>query len=134
MNMDGVLSVEDFEVIEIVDENQPYPVLMGLEWDYDNHVIINLKRREMIFEVGDLKFIAPLDPTKGKRYLEPARGNGIDNLSNMTVWMDDYVNPTANGALSWRSISSCTSDSEEGLNHSHQRMHEVSTRRCARMT
>jgi hypothetical protein len=39
---------------------------MGLEWDFDNQVIINLKRREMIFEVGDLKVTTPLDPTEGK--------------------------------------------------------------------
>jgi hypothetical protein len=87
----------------------------------------------MIFEVRDLKVTAPLDPTEGKRYIEPARGNDIDNLYNMTAQMDDYVNPTADGALSWRSISSCASDSEEGLEHWQQRMHEVSTRRCAHM-
>jgi hypothetical protein len=134
VNIDGVHSVADFEVIEIMDDSQPYPTLMGLEWDFDNQEIINLKRREMIFEVGDLKVTAPLDPTEGKRYIEPARGNDIDNLYNMTVWMDDYVNPTTDGALSWRSISSCASYSEEGLEHWQQRMHEVSTRRCARMT
>jgi hypothetical protein len=55
VNIDGVCSVESFEFIEIVDDSQPYPTLMGLEWDFDNQVIINLKKREMIFEVGDLK-------------------------------------------------------------------------------
>jgi hypothetical protein len=60
-----------------------------------------LKRREMIFEVGELKVNAPLDPSKGKRYIDPARGNDIDNLYNMTMWMDYYVNPTAYSALSW---------------------------------
>jgi hypothetical protein len=34
--MDGVHSVADFEVIEIVDDNQPYPKMMGLEWYFDN--------------------------------------------------------------------------------------------------
>jgi hypothetical protein len=48
--------------------------------------------------------------------------------------MDDYVNPNVDGALSWRSISSCASDSEEGLEHWQQRMHEVSTRWCAHIT
>jgi hypothetical protein len=93
-----------------------------------------LKRREMIFEVGDLKVTAPLDPTQGNKYIEPARGNDIDNLYNMIVHMDDYVNPTTYGALSWRSIISCASDSEEGLEHWQERMHEVSPRRCACMT
>ena len=105
MNMDGVCNVVKFEVIEIVDDNQPYIALMGLEWVFDNKAIINMKRREMIFEVRDLRVITPLDPTEGKRYIELARGNDIDNLYNMTVWMDDYVNPTIDGALSWRSIS-----------------------------
>jgi hypothetical protein len=51
----------------------------------------------------------------------------------MTAHMEDYVDPTMDGALSWRSISSCASDSEVGLENWQQRMHEVSTRRCARI-
>jgi hypothetical protein len=93
-----------------------------------------LKRREMIFDGGDLKVTAPLDLTEGKRYIEPARGNEIEKLYNMTTWMDDYVNRTTYGALRWRIISSCVLYSEEGLEHWQQRMHEVSTRRCARIT
>jgi len=85
----------------------------------------------MIFEVGDLKVTAPLDPSKGKIYIEPARGNNIEKLYNMTMQMEDYVNPTADDSLSWRSISSCTSNSEVGLEHWQQRIHEVSTIRCA---
>jgi len=68
-----------------MDDSQPYPTLMGLEWDFDNQVIINLKRRELIFEVGYLKFIAPLDSTEGKRYIELEKGNAIDNLYNITM-------------------------------------------------
>ena len=59
MNIDGVCSVADFEVIDIVDNNQPLPTLMGLEWAFENQSIINLKRREMIFEVGELKVKHP---------------------------------------------------------------------------
>jgi hypothetical protein len=72
----------------IVDEIQPYPSMIGLEWDFDNQAIINLKRREMIFEVGYLKVTTPLDPLEGKRYIEPTRWNDIGNLYNMTMWMD----------------------------------------------
>jgi hypothetical protein len=114
-----------------MDNSQPYPTLMGIEWDFDNQAIINLKRKEMIIEVGYLKFIAPLDPSEGKRYIEPQRGNDINNLYNMNAWMDDYVNLKADGVLSWISISLCTSNSEACLKHWKQRMHEVSTRRCA---
>ena len=83
MNIDGVRSVAYFEVIEIVDNSHPYPALMRLEWTFENQGIITLKKMEMIFEVGDLKVTSPLDPTEGKRYIEPAKGNEIDNLYNM---------------------------------------------------
>jgi hypothetical protein len=99
VNIDGVRSIADFEFIDIMDDSQPYLVLMGIEWAFENQMIINLKKREMIFEVGDLKVTAPLDLKKGKRYIEPAKGNKIDNLYNMTTRMDDYVNPTTDGAL-----------------------------------
>jgi hypothetical protein len=107
VKIDGVHSMIDFDVIEIMDDTQPYPKLMGLEWEFHNQIITNLDKRGMIFEVEDLKVTAPLDPTKGKRYISPARGNDIDNLYNMIAWMDDYVNPIADGVLSWISISSC---------------------------
>jgi hypothetical protein len=71
VNIDGVLNTTDFEVIEIMDDSQPYQALMGLEWDFDNQAIINLKRREMIFEVGYLKVTTPLDPMEGNMYIEP---------------------------------------------------------------
>ena len=74
-----------------------------------------MKKREMIFEVGDFKVTTLLDLTEGKRYIEPNKGNEIDSLYNMTARMDDYVNLIMDGTLSWRSISSCASDSEKGL-------------------
>jgi hypothetical protein len=54
VNIDSVQSVADFQVIDIMDDFQPYPTLMVLEWPFHNQGIINLKRREMIFEVIDL--------------------------------------------------------------------------------
>jgi hypothetical protein len=134
VSIDGVHNMADFEVIEIVDGSTPYPTLLGLDWAFENQTIIDLKKRQMIFEVENLKVTVSLDPTEGRRYVEPVKGKELDNLYNMTAWMDDYVNPTINGVLSWRSISSCASDSEEALENWQQRLHEVSTRKCARIT
>jgi hypothetical protein len=85
----------------------------------------------MIFEVGDLKVTAPLDPSEGKRYTESVRENDMDNFYNLTTRMEDYVKPTMGGVLVWGSFSSCTSDSKACLENWQQRMYEVSTRRCA---
>jgi len=46
---------------------------------------------------------------------------------------EDYVKPTADGVLSWWSITSCATDSDTGLEKWQQRLHKVSMRRCARI-
>jgi hypothetical protein len=56
-----------------VDNSHLYPTLLGLDWAFDNQKIINLKKREMIFEGGGLKVTTPLDPTEERRYVEPMR-------------------------------------------------------------
>jgi hypothetical protein len=73
VNIDGVCNIAKFEVIEIMDNNQSYPTFLGLDWAFENQAIINLKKREMIFEGGGLKVTAPLDPTEERRYVEPTR-------------------------------------------------------------
>ena len=37
-----------FEVIEIVDDSNPYPELLEINWDFDMNAIINLKKRRMV--------------------------------------------------------------------------------------
>ena len=47
---------------------------------------------------------------------------------------EDYTNPTADGNLSWRCVSSCTYDLGEALEGWENRLHKVSMRRCAIVT
>jgi hypothetical protein len=135
VDLDGVRTMADFEVIEIVDGTTPYPTLLGLDWEFDNQAIINLKTRKMTFESGEYRVIAPLDPSEGERFVEATCLDleEINQLYRTTTREEDYVNPTADGVLSWRSITSCASDSDTGLENWQQRLHEVSTRRCARI-
>jgi hypothetical protein len=63
VDLDGVCIMVNFEVIDIVDNTTPYPTLLGLDWEFDNQIIINLKTRKFIFELGEYKVIAPLDPS-----------------------------------------------------------------------
>ena len=46
----GVKTVAIFEVISIMDEKDPYPALLGIDWVFYNGTIINLKRDTMTFE------------------------------------------------------------------------------------
>jgi hypothetical protein len=43
VDLDGVCTKVDFEVIEIVDDITQYPMLLGLDWAFENQAIINLK-------------------------------------------------------------------------------------------
>jgi hypothetical protein len=45
VNIDEVHSISYFEVIEIMDDSNPYPTLMGIEWAFENHESINLKKK-----------------------------------------------------------------------------------------
>jgi hypothetical protein len=73
IDVDGVCIMADFEVIDIVDGTTPYPSFLGLDWEFDNHTIINLKIRKMTFESVEYRFIAPLDLSEGERFIEHTR-------------------------------------------------------------
>lgn len=62
VDLDGVRSVAEFEVIEIVDDSNPYPAILGIEWAFNNNAIMNLKKRQMSFENGTNRITAPIDP------------------------------------------------------------------------
>ena len=50
VNIEGVKVMENFEVIQIVDDIDPYPALLGLDWAIDMDGVINLKGKIMEFE------------------------------------------------------------------------------------
>jgi hypothetical protein len=89
----------------------------------------------MTFESGDYMVITPLDPSEAKRFLEPTCLDleEINQLYRTTSCIEDYINPTFDGVLSWRSITSCSYDSDMGLENWQQCLHEVSTRICSRI-
>jgi hypothetical protein len=92
----------------------------------------------MKFEGYGLRFIAPLDLDEGLRYLEPIREEyctyKLENIYKLMARQQDYINPTVDGNLSWRSDNACSSESEEALENWQNKMYEVSTRICARLT
>ena len=49
MDIDEVRTFADFEVIEIVDDNCPYPALLGIDWAFNNTIVVDLNKRCMNF-------------------------------------------------------------------------------------
>ena len=119
VDIEGANVLADFEVIEIVDDNNPYPMLLWIDWATDMNGDINLKKRKMIFEKKSLRVIVPLDPAKGAQYTEPVRDDDSDDdldcIYKITTWEQDWVNTTADGRISWERENSCTSDSDEEI-------------------
>jgi len=46
----GVRSTVTFEVIEIVDDSNSYLAFLGLDWAFENLSMVNLKKRQLVFE------------------------------------------------------------------------------------
>ena len=119
MDIKGTSTQMDFEVIEIVDDSNPYPTLLGIHWATDMNGVINLKRHKMIFEKKSLRVIVPLDPAEGVRYIEPMHDEDSDDELDciyQNIAQDhDQVNTIADGRISWERDSSYTSDSDEEI-------------------
>ena len=82
VDIEGASALADFEVIEIVDDNNPYLALFRIDWAIDMNRVINLKKQKMMFEKKSLCIIVPLDLAEGVRYTKPFHDyESADNLS-----------------------------------------------------
>ena len=70
VDLNGVCSLASFEVIEIIDDSTLYPLLLGIDWAFDNQAIINLKKKTMSFKGNGIWVIGPLGLALGPRYIE----------------------------------------------------------------
>lgn len=121
MDIEGACAIVDFEVIEIVYDNNPYPVLLRIDWEFDVNMVINLKKRNMKFEKKELRVIIFLDPTDGVRYMEPVQDyyeeEDIDQVYNIIAWDEDWINPMVDVRITWEKDNSYNLDSDEELEH-----------------
>ena len=130
----GVGVLADFEVIEIMEDVDPYPTLLGLDWAIDMGGVINLKKCSMVFENNSTRVIVPLDLAEGAWYTEPAYAEEeIDHIYRLTTQDEDRVNPTIDRILCGEKDSEHFSDADEELEIWKNRLHEVSALRCPRV-
>jgi len=69
----------DFEVIEIVDDRNPYLALLGIDYATNMNGVINLKKQKIIFEKKCLHIVVLLDLAEGVHYTKPVRDDENDN-------------------------------------------------------
>jgi hypothetical protein len=115
VNIKGVKTKVDFEVIEIMDDIDPYPTLLGIDWALDNNVVLNLKKRQISFETDTVCIIASFDPNEGDGYKEPVDEDAssfvIENIYKITRCREVYINPKTDEELNLRSMKSYDIDS-----------------------
>ena len=63
--IEGLYTFAYFEVINIVDDTNPYPALLGIDWAINNQTIINFKKRILSFEDNEMRLVSPIDPLEG---------------------------------------------------------------------
>ena len=70
VDIEGAIALANLKVIEIVDDNNPYPTLPGIYWTTNMNGSININMCKMISERKSLCVVVPLDPTEGSHYIE----------------------------------------------------------------
>ena len=110
VEVEGLKTYVDFDVIEIVYDSSSYLALLGIVWANENLVVINFKKRVMNFENRDMRVIA-----QGQIYVEPVKDEVVGGWDNSYNIFEDYINPTTYRELGWRSTSSASSDSDDAL-------------------
>ena len=105
----------DFDVIEVVDGLGYYPALLGIGWANDSMAIINFKKQMMMYEIQDIRVIAPMDPSEGRRYIEPMKDEVVRGWDHAYNISKDYIHPTADGEIGWHNVSSTSYYSNDAL-------------------
>jgi hypothetical protein len=54
-----------------MDDSDPYPNLLGIDWAFDYNAILNLKQWHISFETNTWHIIVSLDPNEGDMYNNP---------------------------------------------------------------
>ena len=65
LDVEGMKTYYNFDVIEVVDDGGSYTLLLGIGWANDSMEVINFKKQMMTFENQDIRVIAPMDPNEG---------------------------------------------------------------------
>ena len=93
VDIEGLRTYANFEVIKIIDDTNPYPILLWIDWCIDNQTIINFKKRILSFEDSKMRMVAPIDPLEGQLNFEPVHSEGrrkyLDQLYNVMSSKDD---------------------------------------------
>lgn len=93
-DIEGVSALTYFEVINMGDNINPYPMLLRVDWAININGIINFKKWTMSFRRKVLLVVVPLDPIEGPCYTKPVcdyeeSDDDLDHIYKITVREQD---------------------------------------------
>lgn len=101
MDIEGARDMAYFEVTEIVDENNTYLELPGIDWEFDMNVVNNLNKCNITFKKKELGVIVPFNLTEGVQYTEPVQNyyeeDCIEHIYKLTMLDEDWINAQVDG-------------------------------------
>ena len=65
INIKGLHTFTNFEVINIIDDTNPYPTLLGIDWSIDDHTTINFKKSILSFKDHEMRVVSPINSLEG---------------------------------------------------------------------
>lgn len=115
IDIEGASKLDNFEVIEIVDDNNAYPTLLPIDWAIDMNGVFDLKKQTMLFERKIICMVVPLDPAEEPRYNElvydyEESDDDLEQIYKVIMGNQYSVNLTADGKIAWDGESSYISD------------------------
>jgi len=132
----GMKIIVNFKVIVIMGEKDPYLDLLGIYFSYENYAFIDLKKETMTFKSNGMNVTEPIYLYQGPRYNDPKDDNmEVDVINQLYALIAgkivDYINPTIDGLVSWRSVQLADEDSKETFNDWQEGQYENFSRQCA---
>ena len=101
VEVEGMRTYVEFNVIDIVDDRSSYPTLLGIGWSNDSLPVINFKKHIMTFDNRDIRVIDLMGPNEGRRYVEPVKEEVVGGWDHVYNISKDYVHPTTDKELGW---------------------------------
>ena len=99
VEVEGMNTYADFDMIEVVNGGGSYLTLVGIGWANDIMAVINFKKWMMTIKNQDIRFIAPMDPTEGQRYIDHVKDEVVKGWDHSYNISEDYIHPTTDSEL-----------------------------------
>ena len=93
VEVEGMKTYAYFDVIKVFNEGSSYPSLLWIGWDNDSLAMIKFNKCIMNFENCNIKVIALMDSSEGRKYVKPVKEEVVGGWDHAYNILEDYFHP-----------------------------------------